>query len=136
MASWGFYVLMVPALFAINPACHGLLVFAPQQVWGLASLIAGSVRLTALTINGFWYRTPAIRWATAMMSILIWFLVAAAFIKAPIMNMGALLYGWLMVADMYSAYRSASDYVEAAAQRALERHEVARVAGNVERIRA
>lgn len=120
MASWGFMVLLVPGMFEINPACHALLVFAPQHVWGLAAFVAGALRLTALFINGLWYRTPAVRWITTMGSIFIWFCITAAFFSSPIANMGVVVYGWHILADMYSAYRSAIDYIEAEAQRQMK----------------
>ena len=120
MASWGFMVLLFPNMFILNPACHALLTFAPQNVWGLAAMIAGSVRLVALFINGMWYRTPAIRWLTTMVSIFIWFCITAAFVSSPIINMGIAVYGWHIFADMYSAYRSAMDYIEAEAQSRLK----------------
>jgi hypothetical protein len=106
-------------MFAENPAMHGLLLFAPQQVWGFVALTVGLVRLAALTVNGFWCRTPAVRWATSMISCLVWFLITAALFNAPVLNPGVVVYGWHMIADIYSAFRSASDAVEAAAQRRL-----------------
>lgn len=120
MTSWGFWVLLFPSMFQENPACHNLLRFAPQHVWGLVALSAGGLRLVALLINGLWHRTPTIRWLTSMASILIWFLVAAAFATSPIINMGVILYGWNMLADMYSAMRAATDFIEAEAQRKLK----------------
>ncbi len=120
MTSWGIWVLLFPTMFMDNSAAHSLLDFAPQQVWGLAAAGAGFIRLTALFINGMWHRTPAIRWMTSMISILIWFLVTAAFANSEIINMGTVVYGWHMLADMYSAFRSSSDFIEAEAQRKLK----------------
>lgn len=120
MTSWGFWVLLFPSMFSQNPAANNLLAFAPQQVWGLVALGAGITRLGALFINGIWHRTPAIRWLTSMLSILIWFLVTAAFATSSIISMGTVMYGWCVIADMYSAFRSASDYIEAEAQRKLK----------------
>lgn len=120
MASWGFWVIAWPSMFQDNAACHALLAYAPQQLWGLAALVCGGLRTCALFVNGLWYRTPAIRWACAMGSIFIWFSITAAFISSPIINMGPIIYGWLVLADMYSAFRSASDFIEAEAQRKLK----------------
>lgn len=125
MASWGFYTLLQPGMYEQNTAMHGLLLFAPQHVWGLLSLLVGVSRVLALTINGFWYRTPAVRWATSMISALVWFLITAAYFNAPVLNPGVVVYGWLIVADIYSAFRSASDYVEAAAQRQIRNAQLA-----------
>lgn len=120
MTSWGVWVLLFPSMFLDNPACHSLLILAPQRVWGLVALAAGVIRLIALFVNGMWHRTPAIRWLTAMFSILVWFLVTAALTTSHIVNMGTIMYGWYIIADMYSAFRSASDYIEAEAQRKLK----------------
>lgn len=134
MASWGAFVSLVPGLFVENHSFHGLLAFAPQQIWGFVALVVGIVRLSALTVNGFWCRTPAVRWATAMVSCLVWFLITAALVNAPILNPGVVVYGWLVVADIYSAFRSASDAVEAAAQRRLRDQEIPE-ASNVSQLR-
>lgn len=125
MASWGLFVLSFPQMFAENPGAAGLLMFAPQHVWGLIAAIAGSLRLIALTVNGFWHRTPAVRWATSMVSILIWFLITAGMIMSPVIGMGIVVYAWHMVADMYSAFRSASDFIETEIQRKLKSMELA-----------
>lgn len=116
MATWGIFVLLFPTMFKENPACHALLVFAPQHVWGLVATLAGGVRLVALLINGMWYRTPAVRWVCTMISIFVWFSITAAFTSSPIINTGVVVYGWHIFADMYSAYRSAVDFIEAEAQ--------------------
>lgn len=121
MTSWGFMILLFPGIFEANPACHALLVFAPQHVWGLAAFCAGLLRLLALFINGLWYRTPAVRWLTTMIAIFIWFCITAAFASSPILNTGVVVYGWSMIADMYSAFRSANDFVEAEAQRQIKK---------------
>lgn len=131
MASWGFYSLLVPGMYEANYAMHGLLLFAPQHIWGLMTFIVGMGRVTALLINGFWYRTPAIRWLCSMLSALVWFLVTSALVNAPILNPGVVVYGWHIIADIYSAFRSASDFVEATAQRKLQEMTIAEVSSNV-----
>lgn len=127
MASWGFWVLLFPSMFADNVSCQGLLRLAPQNVWGLVAVTAGCLRLCALFVNGMWTRTPAIRWLTSMVSIFIWFLITAAFTTSPVVNMGTIIYGWHMLADMYSAFRSASDFIEAETQRKLKSLAIAEV---------
>lgn len=121
MSSWGFMVLLFPRMFEQNPAAHALLTFAPQHIWGLAALFAGCLRLCALFVNGLWYRTPAVRWLTTMISIFIWFCITAAFVSSPIVNMGVVVYGWHIIADLYSAYRAATDFIEAEAQRQIKK---------------
>lgn len=117
MTTWGFMVLANPGLFLDNHSATILLSYAPQHIWGLAALGAGGLRLVALFINGIWYRSPAVRWLTTMVSIFIWFCITAAFYSSPVMNLGVVIYSWQIVADLYSAYRSAGDFIEAEAQR-------------------
>lgn len=119
LMAWGFMVLLFPRMFEENPACHALLVLAPQHVWGLGAFLAGGLRLMALFVNGLWYRTPAVRWLTTMVSIFVWFCITAAFISSSIVNMGIVVYGCHVLADLYSAYRSATDFIEAEAQRKI-----------------
>lgn len=136
MASWGVWVLLFPTIFADNPAFDMMAQILPQRVWGLIALGAGAVRLVALFVNGLWYRTPAVRWACAMLSILIWFIMTAAFVGSSVANLGAVIYGWHMLADMYSAFRSASDFIEAEAQRQIKKLSVAPVAGGASNVRS
>jgi len=127
MTSWGFMTLAIPDMFRQNPATQELLTLAPQHIWGLVAFLAGFVRICALFVNGLWYRTPAVRWACSMISTFVWFWVCTAFLKSPVANVGVAVYAWAMVADMYSAFRSASDYIEAAAQAHLKKLTVAEV---------
>jgi hypothetical protein len=55
-----------------------------------------------------------------MISIFIWFCITAAFASSPIINMGVTIYGWHIIADLYSAYRAANDFIEAEAQNKLK----------------
>jgi uncharacterized membrane protein len=125
MASWGIFVLCFPSMFTDEAIFKGLLMVAPQHAWGIVATLAGLLRLAALFVNGFWKRTPAIRWATAMIAILIWFLIAAGLVASQVVTTGIIVYAWHMVADMYSAFRSASDYIEGEFQRKLKSMEVA-----------
>jgi len=121
MASWGLFVTAVPGVFANSAPAHALLDFAPQHVWGLVALLAGTIRLCALFVNGLWYRTPAVRWLTTMISIFMWFSITAAFASSNHWNTGVIIYGWHILADMYSAYRSATDFIEAETQRRIKK---------------
>lgn len=114
---WGAYVLLHPTMFTALPQCEGLLLLAPQHIWGFLAFTFGALRLLALTINGFWYPTPLIRLTTAFMSIFVWFWVEVGMILSDVPQMGIVVYGWLTIADLYSAFRSASDTYEAEAQR-------------------
>lgn len=119
LLSWGTVVLLVPNLFADHRYAvmfQPLLLWAPQQVWGFFAFTMGFLRLTALFINGFWFRTPQIRLATSFLSVCVWFFIAAGLTRSGTV-LGAVIYGWHMAADIYSAFRSASDVVEAEANK-------------------
>ncbi len=113
MTSWGFAVLADPMMFSHNPGFVGMLRLAPQHVWGLVVLMSGMARLVGLTINGFWTRSPIIRWATSMIAIFVWFCVAVGMFYAPWFSVGVVVYTWHMFADMYSAFRASRDYMVA-----------------------
>lgn len=125
LASWGLMALAIPDMFKDNPACAIFLDFAPQHVWGIATFTIGMLRLAALLVNGMWHRTPMFRWVGAMLSTFVWFSISVTFIKSSIPNVGLAIYLWAMFADMYSAYRSATDFIEAAAQAHLKKLTVA-----------
>jgi hypothetical protein len=113
-------VLLHPGMFESFPACAGMLSLAPQHIWGYFAFTFGLVRLMALTVNGLSYRTPAIRLLTSFSGVFVWFWITVGLILADIPQMGIIVYGWHMLADMYSAYRSAADTYEAEAQRRLK----------------
>lgn len=121
LAAWGAYVLWYPGLFAALPPTNGLLRFAPQFMWGLVALGFGLLRLIALTVNGFWYRTPMIRLVAAFLCVFVWFMIVVGSLLSPFPSLGIILYGWSMIADMYSTFRSASDTYEAEAQGRLKK---------------
>lgn len=121
LLAWGAYVILHPGLFQgpTGPTWTGLLMIADQEVWGFSAFVIGSIRVVALFINGKWGVTPLIRVLTSFMSVFVWFWIAVGLIKSGIPNTGIVVYSWLMVADMYSAYRAASDAYEAEAMKRL-----------------
>lgn len=121
LSAWGAYVVLHPGLFTgpTGPTWTGLLKLAPQEVWGLGAFVAGSIRVVALFINGKWGLTPLIRVVTSFMSVFVWFWISVGLIKAGIPNTGIVVYSWLMLADMYSAFRAAGDAYEAEAMKRL-----------------
>lgn len=138
LACWGAYVLLHPGMFEALKVCAGMLMLAPQHIWGFFSLVFGMTRLMALTVNGFWYRTPLIRLTTAFLSIFVWFWVEVGMVLADVPSTGLIVYAMLTIADMYSAFQSAVDTYEAEAQRRLkllaQRPEVTGEASNVHSI--
>lgn len=136
LALWGGYVLLNPGMFESMAQCQGMLNLAPQHVWGFFALVFGMCRLSALTINGFWYRTPLVRLVTAFMSIFVWFWVEVGLVLAGVPTMGLVVYGMLTVADMYSAFRSAADTYEAEAQRRFKQLAAPEVLGEASNVRS
>lgn len=133
LALWGFAVIAFPNMFD-NSTFAGLKLFAPQHIWGLAALLIGLIRIAALAVNGFWHRTPIIRWATAILSIGVWFAISTGMFYAPAVSTGLFIYSWHMVADMYSAYRSASDFMEVEFERRGRSISLQGIASNVSSI--
>ncbi len=116
---WGAYVLLNPGMFETISSAHGLLQIGPQHLWGFGAFIVGAARLVALTINGFWHRTPLIRLATSVFGVMLWFWVSAGMVMADMAQMGIVVYIWHMSADIYSSFRCAIDTYEVEAQRRL-----------------
>jgi hypothetical protein len=111
----------MPGLFQLptyQPFFQPLLAWASQPIWGMFAFTMGFTRLGALFINGFWKRTPLIRLATAFLSVCVWFFITAGLFRANAI-LGVIVYGWHMVADIYSSFRSASDTVEAEAAKRM-----------------
>jgi hypothetical protein len=122
LLSWGLVVLLLPDLFhqpRYLAMFSSMLNWAPQQVWGLFAFTMGFMRLGALFVNGFWFRTPQIRLMTSFLSVCVWFFITAGLARSGT-YLGVAIYGWHMIADIYSSFRSAADVVEAEARKKLQ----------------
>lgn len=119
---WGAYVLLHPGMFAGpgKAVFGGLLDVASQEQWGFGAFVAGSTRVVALFINGRWGLTPIIRVATSFMSVFVWFWVCVGLYRSGIPQTGLIVYPGFVLADMFSAFRAASDAYEAEAMRRLK----------------
>jgi hypothetical protein len=122
LAAWGADLILHPGLFTgiTAPVWQAHLVLADQEVWGFGAFTAGGIRVVALFINGRWGLTPLIRVATSFLSVFVWFWVAVGLFLAGFANTGVVVYTGLMLADMYSAFRAASDAYEAEAMKRLQ----------------
>lgn len=115
---WGVYVALHPQLFT-NPATRTLLSgltgmaggFPPSAVWGLSAVSMGMCRAAALFINGAYTRTPLIRLLMSFGSAFIWTQVVIGLMKSGVPNTGLTVYAGLVVMDIVSAYRAATDMV-------------------------
>lgn len=117
---WGAYVLINPGMFEKMSGLQGLLFIAPQAVIGLFAFTVGMLRLLALTINGFWHRTPSIRLITSFFGVCVWFWVLMGMMKSGVNQPGIIVYTWILIGDLYSVYRCASDTVQAESQKRLK----------------
>ena len=130
LSGWGLYVLMHPRLFT-DPATAELLSglsaisapFTPYPAlaWGGAAFLTGLCRIMALFVNGAYTRTPLIRLIAAFMSMFIVTQIVAGLWQSGVPNTGLVVYPWLIVADLLSAYRAAVDVVHAEKQREVEK---------------
>jgi hypothetical protein len=122
LTAWGSYVILHPGVFSgpLAPAFTGMSRIAPQEVWGFTSFLIGFIRIVALFINGQWGLTPIIRVATSFMSVFVWFWLSVGLYLSTVPAPGLVLYLGLMMSDMYSAFRAASDAYEAEAMKRLK----------------
>ena len=120
MTAWGCYIATHPELFTSESTRQ---VFAgmasmvngdsPAAVWGLAAVVIGMTRAFALFINGAYTRTPLIRLVMSFLGAFIWTQVVIGLIKSGIPNADIMVYSGLVILDIVSAYRAATDVVYA-----------------------
>lgn len=110
LASWGLMLLRPEVTFATSPSYVGLERIAAEDTWGWFCLIAGVIRLMALTINGIWKPTYHIRSALAFLSCFFWLQISLGFMASGNASTGLAVYPWLLMLDIYSTYRAARDY--------------------------
>jgi len=118
LTTWGIYVVLHPSLFTA-PATAALFAgmaeivrwtgYEPAGVWGATAMLIGMVRAFALFVNGAYYRTPTIRLATSAMSAALVGFLVYGLTRSDAPNTGLVVYFWLFVCDVASAYRAASD---------------------------
>lgn len=125
---WGVYVMLHPELFTDPNSAKlwsGMLAVAeytgiyPALFWGGGAFIVGMLRSVALFINGSWTRTPLIRLIASFGSMLIISQIIIGFYHSGLSNTGLVVYPWLVVADLLSAYQAGCDVVHAEKQREL-----------------
>lgn len=118
--AWGVYTVWHPELFtqeATRALYSGLSAmagdFPPAALWGLSAVVLGLIRGTALFINGAYIRTPMIRLFMSFASAFIWTQICIGLIKTGVPNTDLVVYGGLVVLDILSASRAATDTVYA-----------------------
>lgn len=137
LVTWGGYTVLFPEIFT-QPATAALVRgmiemagnFPPSAVWGLTALSVGVVRAVALFINGAYTRTPLIRVLMSFASSFIFTQVSIGFLKSGVPNWGLVVYPGLVVMDIVSVYRAATDMVYAEKTRHDIKQERRRVASS------
>lgn len=105
--SLGLILLWTDNLFE-NPFYWGLARITDETTWGIAALIVGMLRLAALFINGAWEPSPMVRTIMSMLTCFLWVQLSLGLLGGE-MSLGVAVYPWLLIADMYSTFRAASD---------------------------
>lgn len=100
--SWGGRLLIGGPLPALG-SYDFLLSIASQDVWGLACLVGGAVRLAVLVINGFWTRSPHVLSLLSFLTLLFWSIITYGFIEAGALGTAAAVYPWLLVFELRAA---------------------------------
>lgn len=119
LACWGAYLILHPGLFAdprVAAQWAGLNAAGAQQTWGLVALIVGLSRLGALWINGRHKRTPMVRLLASFFSAFILTQIVLGLWNSGVPNTGIIVYSFLVLADIYSAFRASADMTFVARQ--------------------
>ena len=115
---WGAYVILHPGMMDLI-VYRGLTDLAGQEWWGLTAFTIGGIRIGALWVNGRWGLTPIIRVVTSFLSVFVWFWICVGLYRSGLPQTGLVIYPGLVAADMFSAFRAASDAYEAEAIRRI-----------------
>jgi len=126
---WGYYVLNHPDIFTNHqtaPLFAGMAAMVPDgwepaSFWGGLAFWVGMIRGIALYINGAHVRTPVVRVIAAFLTMFVFTQVCQGLWASGLPNPGLVVYPWLVVADMLSAYTAANDAIHAEVQRRIER---------------
>lgn len=117
MASWGAYVLLHPDVFSNSPSSYPMAGleswtfngYPTGTVWGIITLVVGIVRACALFVNGAYSRTPMIRLTASAVSAFVWSQLIIGLLETGISNVNVVVYSWLLIIDVASAYRAGMD---------------------------
>lgn len=112
---WGV-ILLQPGETFNRPFYGPMAAMAPENVWGWAMFLVGSLRLVALYINGARTETPRARQIGCMFSMFIWALITAGTLSVEWRTPAIMTYGGLFVLEALS-FKAAGDD----ASRALRR---------------
>ena len=126
---WGLYVLAHPQMFTADGSAamfSGMLAMTPGGLsahgfWGFLACTVGAARMIALYINGAHVRTPVVRVIAAFLTIFVFSQVSIGLWQGGVANTGLVVYPWLVIADIISAYAAGQDAITAEVQRRIDR---------------
>ena len=106
--SWGA-LLLTPLDVFNNPIMAALAQIASQHVWGWIAIVAGSLHLSALYVNGTRRRSPDLRAACSAIGALFWFQVFLGMFASGSPSTGWAIYPWLFAYSVYNVVRAMTD---------------------------
>ncbi len=143
-SSWGLYVLFHPEIFT-DPRTSELYAgladltpggLIPHLFWGWTAALVGVLRAGALYINGAHVKTPFARALAAFVTMFVFSQVVFGLWATGIANTGLVVYSWLVVADMISAYAAGKDAITAEVHKRIEQgtiHDDSRISRSLAR---
>lgn len=78
-----------------------------SQSWAWVFLLVGLLRLSVLTINGAYWRTPHLRALTAFLCSGVWFFMCVAFLREG--SVVAAIIPWVFFLDVYNVKRASKE---------------------------
>lgn len=110
LCAWGTVLVLNPHLLSALPSLKPLLTVAPQSFWAIGTILVGLFRVSFLSLEKVFSKTPHLRAITAGTSILVW----GAFFVVSILNMpervsGLPIYAMLLALDFLALWWAAGD---------------------------
>ena len=109
IAAMGVGLILQPTIFVVNPFFTGFLRVATPSQWAFGLLTLGVARLSALTVNGAWRRSPHLRLIAAFLSMFVWYQLSALAWEVRVPNLGVAMYPLLLLLEVYCVYFAACD---------------------------
>ena len=114
LIGWG-YILSLPRETFHDETFEMMARLAPEWLWALAAILAGTFRILALLVNGTFQDTGYSRWSPhvragmALVSCFFWLQIALSFLVGNPTGQGLAVYPILLALDFFNAYRASRD---------------------------